>query len=262
MTIKTHGRMVTDNSISIAQLNVTDGEDGQVLKTDGSGTLSFISQQILSIGDNSVTGAKIAMGSDVAGDVLYYNGTDYVRLPKGTASQHLAINAGATAPEWVTPPTTAGVVQMVYDGSAARYAVATDTSNEAYQSDVLPTISFGSQFMSATITPQSASNILIVEHLGFYHDAHTSALLGPMTAIFAGNTCIGAAVHDIRENDYIINVNVKATFVAGTTSALVITARASGAGTLTFNGKTLSGSTDRKYNTAQKSSLIVTEYTP
>ena len=54
------------------------------------------------IADNAVTGAKIAMGSDAAGDILYYNGTDYIRLAKGTASQHLAINSGATAPEWVT----------------------------------------------------------------------------------------------------------------------------------------------------------------
>lgn len=54
----------------------------------------------VAVGDNSVTGAKIAMGSDAAGDTLYYNGTDYVRLPKGTAGQVLKVNSGATAPEW------------------------------------------------------------------------------------------------------------------------------------------------------------------
>ena len=32
------------------------------------------------VADNSITGAKIAMGSDAAGDILYYNGTDYARL--------------------------------------------------------------------------------------------------------------------------------------------------------------------------------------
>ncbi len=52
------------------------------------------------VADNAVTGAKIAMGSDAAGDTLYYNGTDYVRLPKGTAGQVLKVNSGATAPEW------------------------------------------------------------------------------------------------------------------------------------------------------------------
>ena len=87
MTIKTHGRMVTDNSISITQLNVTDGSDGQVLATDGSGTMSFANQNVLAIADNSVTGAKIALGSDTQGDVMYYNGTDWVRLGPGTAGQ-------------------------------------------------------------------------------------------------------------------------------------------------------------------------------
>tara|TARA_Y100001938_G_scaffold128217_1_gene181789 strand:- start:5294 stop:6109 length:816 start_codon:yes stop_codon:yes gene_type:complete len=54
------------------------------------------------VADNAITGAKIAMGSDAQGDVLYYNGTDYVRLAKGTAGQVLKINSGATAPEWGT----------------------------------------------------------------------------------------------------------------------------------------------------------------
>ena len=52
--------------------------------------------------NNAVTGAKIAMGSDAQGDTLYYNGTDYVRLAKGTAGQALVMNSGATAPEWGT----------------------------------------------------------------------------------------------------------------------------------------------------------------
>ena len=57
-------------------------------------------------GDNTVSGSKIAMGSDAQGDVLYYNGTDYVRLPKGTASQVLKMNSGATAPEWAADADT------------------------------------------------------------------------------------------------------------------------------------------------------------
>jgi len=40
------------------------------------------------------------MGSDAAGDTLYFNGTDYVRLAKGAASEVLTMNTGATAPEW------------------------------------------------------------------------------------------------------------------------------------------------------------------
>lgn len=36
----------------------------------------------------------------VAGDLIYHNGTNLVRLAKGTALQGLRMNAGATAPEW------------------------------------------------------------------------------------------------------------------------------------------------------------------
>lgn len=37
------------------------------------------------------------------GDVIYYDGSDNVRLAKGTAGQALVMNSGATAPEWGDP---------------------------------------------------------------------------------------------------------------------------------------------------------------
>ena len=50
--------------------------------------------------DNSVTGAKLNI-SLLAGDTMYASGTDTLaKLAKGTAAQVLAMNAGATAPEW------------------------------------------------------------------------------------------------------------------------------------------------------------------
>ena len=36
----------------------------------------------------------------VAGDLIYFNGTNFLRLPKGTAGQALVMNSGATAPQW------------------------------------------------------------------------------------------------------------------------------------------------------------------
>jgi hypothetical protein len=51
---------------------------------------------------NSIDGTHIALGSDAAGDVMYYDGTNWVRLAKGTALQALQMNSGATAPEWAT----------------------------------------------------------------------------------------------------------------------------------------------------------------
>lgn len=53
--------------------------------------------------------ASLAGLSLVQGDLLYATAADtYARLAKGTASQQLRMNAGATAPEWFTP-TAAGI---------------------------------------------------------------------------------------------------------------------------------------------------------
>ena len=52
------------------------------------------------IADNAVTGPKIAMTSDAQGDILYYNGTDYVRLGAGTNGQALKTAGAAANPAW------------------------------------------------------------------------------------------------------------------------------------------------------------------
>jgi len=41
-------------------------------------------------------------GVTTAGDVVYFDGTSWVRLAVGTAAQVLTVNAGATAPQWAT----------------------------------------------------------------------------------------------------------------------------------------------------------------
>ena len=85
-------------------------------------TVSDDSVTTAKIQDNAVTGAKIAMTSDSAGDVLYYNGTDYTRLAVGAAGKVLKVNSGATAPEWATD--TAGTGDVVGPGSATNDALA------------------------------------------------------------------------------------------------------------------------------------------
>jgi len=82
-------------------------DDADVIKKDGS--VAFTGDQ--DMGDKKLTNVKepAAAGdamrvpdSVAAGDIFYWNGTTLVRLAKGTASQTLKMNAGATAPEWVT----------------------------------------------------------------------------------------------------------------------------------------------------------------
>lgn len=49
------------------------------------------------IANNAVDGTKIALASQAAGDIMVYNGTDWVRLAKGTDGQVLTMVAGSVA---------------------------------------------------------------------------------------------------------------------------------------------------------------------
>lgn len=52
-------------------------------------------------GQTTQTAAFDALApTTTAGDTMYFNGTDVVRLGIGTAGQALVVNSGATAPEW------------------------------------------------------------------------------------------------------------------------------------------------------------------
>jgi len=108
-------------------LPTADGTANYPLTTTGSNVLAFAQIATAAIADDAVTtakivnnavdGTKIAMGSDAAGDVLYYNGTDYIRLPKGSAGQILQVNSGATAPEWVTRLATGSAFRVHKNGT-------------------------------------------------------------------------------------------------------------------------------------------------
>ena len=65
-------------------------------------TVVFPAGQTVTITDGlTVAGGGTGLASFTAGDVLYATGsTTLAKLPKGTAEQVLAMNAGATAPDW------------------------------------------------------------------------------------------------------------------------------------------------------------------
>ena len=87
----------SNNSIVVVSSHATTDVGGTSVGGDLTGTVGNAS-----ISANAVDGTHIALGSDAAGDIMYYNGTNYIRLAKGTASQILTVNSGATAPEWTT----------------------------------------------------------------------------------------------------------------------------------------------------------------
>ena len=80
--------------MAITQIKGSNIADGTVVAAD----VADDAVTTVKIIDNAVTGAKMAMGSDARGDTLYYNGTDYARLAKGTNGQVLKM--GVNDPGW------------------------------------------------------------------------------------------------------------------------------------------------------------------
>lgn len=78
-----------------------------------SGDVTIVASGATTIGTDKVLGTMIKIGAEAAGDMFYSDGTDVVRLAKGTANQRLSMNAGATAPEWQTVAAGGGNFTLV-----------------------------------------------------------------------------------------------------------------------------------------------------
>jgi len=66
---------LADNSVGIAELNVADGTNLQVLTTNGSGTLSWTSKTDATLGANSVGITELNVSDGTNGQVLKTNGS-------------------------------------------------------------------------------------------------------------------------------------------------------------------------------------------
>ena len=136
-------------------------------------------------------------------------------------------------------------------------AVATGTTLIPFD-DTIPQITEGDEYMTLSITPTSATNIL---HIDIVLNANQSAINNFTTALFVGTTADALAVapYTITTAADYATASFKHKMTAGTTSQLTFRVRAGGsnAGTTTFNG---SGGA-RKYGGVSASSITITEIT-
>ena len=88
-----------------------------VVSSGGSSYICVASSIGNAVSDTSYWAVMAQAGTDIGttlttqGDVLYRDGSGLQRLAKGTSSQTLAMNSGATAPEWVDPASGAWAVK-------------------------------------------------------------------------------------------------------------------------------------------------------
>ena len=81
VTIDSTGLTVNSGSIETATIDYTDGDNAMTIADGGKVTFA----------------AGFDVGSDASGDILYHNGTSYIRLAKGTDDQVLTLASGVPA---------------------------------------------------------------------------------------------------------------------------------------------------------------------
>lgn len=202
-----------------------------------------------------ISPASLKIASQAEGDMLYASSASaWARLGIGTANQILRTNSGADAPEWADLDDTmlpdGAVVQVVntQDGSLA-------TGSTAFPiDDTIPQITEGDEYMTRTITPKSATNILKIEVVvnGAVSSGNQVAV-----ALFQDTTAGAlAGSYEYKINTGGSNISFTHYMVAGTTSETTFRVRAGGtSGTFTFNGY----SGGRIFGGIMASSITITE---
>ena len=110
MSLSSGGNLTISGDLTVSGDDITMGTNtsGAALIADGtnfnpvviSGDISIGTDGAASIAANSVDGTHIALGSDAQGDIMYYNGTNYVRLAPGTDGQFLKTQGSSANPAW------------------------------------------------------------------------------------------------------------------------------------------------------------------
>jgi hypothetical protein len=155
---------------------------------------------------------------------------------------------------WDEVPTFKGVIQTVHSEDGA---VATGSTLMVYD-DTIPQNTEGDQYLSASITPTSATNKLLIEaQVVMAHSALSAVFIA---ALFQDSTAdaLSSVLFDGPGVNLPIILAIKHEMTAGTTSSTTFKVRAGSdvAGGTTFNGK----ASARLLGGVMNSYLRITEY--
>ena len=101
----------TSGAVTIGVSAASTAAAGVVQLSDSTSTTSSVLASTPTATKAAYDLADAAIAKSVvttAGDIIYRNATVPVRLGIGTAGQVLAVNSGATAPEWIAAPSSSG----------------------------------------------------------------------------------------------------------------------------------------------------------
>jgi len=105
----------TSGAVTIGVSAASTSASGVVQLSDSTSTTSSVLASTPTATKSAYDLANAAIAKSTvttAGDIIYRNATVPVRLGIGTAGQVLAVNSGATAPEWIAAPTGGGMTLL------------------------------------------------------------------------------------------------------------------------------------------------------
>jgi hypothetical protein len=224
MATRVRGRSVEDGTIGTADL--ADGAVTFHKLADGAVDVNKIAGnavQTAQIADTMVTAAKLANSLDLSGKTI--------TLPAENQSR---------------------VVQVVH----ARFGASATGTTTVPLDDTIPQITEGTEFMTAAITPTSATNKLRIDVVFI---GSTSAVAILIAALFqdAGANALAVAADRLEATSTQTTIGFTHYMDAGTTEATTFRVRAGGsaASTVTFNG----GGGSRRFGGVMASSITITE---
>lgn len=160
-------------------------------------------------------------------------------------------------------PKGTGYVKLNYSGApvqtvTANFAAVATGTNTIPLDDTIPQITEGTEFMTCSITPKSATNIL--EIFVYFSGSHTATNTNLIAALFqdSGANALAASQSFTAATTAPLTIPIEHAQVAGTTATTTFRVRA-GAGaasTVTFNGQ--SGA--RLFGATTKSAIVIREY--
>lgn len=127
------------------------------------------------LANNSVSGTKIEMGGDAFGDLMYYNGTDYVRLAAGSAGQVLTMSGGI--PSWQSP-----TGQLIGSNTVSASSVAPTTTNAFLSGTPTFAITSSSQKVHVVSTCSLGALTIAATGLNIYVGYKSTAAASPSTS--------------------------------------------------------------------------------
>jgi hypothetical protein len=190
-------------------------------------------------GDNSMTiadGGKVtfsagfAVGSDASGDILYSNGTNYVRLAKGSDDQVLTLASGV--PSWATPASGGGSITRTASGALANGdMVSINTNGTVSKANVVvsssTTVGTSVEFESGgtheiSCAYDSANNRVVVTYMDQGDNYYGKACVGTVS----GTTISWGTPVTFDSNQFIYYTNI--TFDSNAEKMVLVWRRASG----------------------------------